>query len=63
MMHLIIHLAEELFVYGPIHTHWMYPMERYMKFLKDYVWTKVVTWQKVIWWMILLDSALSICLD
>ena len=40
MTHLIIHLAEELFICGPVHTRWMYPMERYMKFLKDYVHTK-----------------------
>jgi hypothetical protein len=40
MTHLLIHLAEELFIYGPVHTWWMYPMERYMKTLKDYVHTK-----------------------
>jgi hypothetical protein len=39
MTHLLIHLVEELFIYGPVHCRWMYPMERYMKTLKDYVWT------------------------
>jgi hypothetical protein len=40
MTHLIIHLAEEVFLCGSVHTWWMYPMERYMKSLKDYVRTK-----------------------
>jgi hypothetical protein len=40
MAHLIIHLAEELFICGLVHTRWMYPIERYMKSLKDYVRTK-----------------------
>jgi hypothetical protein len=39
MPHLPIHLVEELFICGPMHTRWMYPMERYMKNLKDYVRT------------------------
>jgi hypothetical protein len=37
MIHLIVHLVEELFLCGPVHCHWMYSMERYMKTLKDYV--------------------------
>jgi hypothetical protein len=37
--HLPIHLVEELYMCGPMHTRWMYPMERYMKTLKDYVRT------------------------
>jgi hypothetical protein len=40
MTHLMLHLVEELFLCGPVHTRWMYPMERYMKNLKDYVRTK-----------------------
>ena len=39
MSHLIIHLVEELYICGPIHCRWMYPMERYIKTLKDYVRT------------------------
>jgi hypothetical protein len=39
MTHLLIHLVEELFICGPIHSRWMYPMERYMKTLKDFVRT------------------------
>ncbi len=37
MTHLVVHLVEELDMCGPIHTHYMYPMERYMKALKGYV--------------------------
>jgi hypothetical protein len=37
MIHLVVHLVEELDMCGPIHTQWMYPMERYMKALKGYV--------------------------
>jgi hypothetical protein len=40
MTHLIMHLAEELFLCGPVHTQWMYPMECYMKTLKDFVRTR-----------------------
>jgi hypothetical protein len=40
MTHLMIHLVEELFICKPVHTSWMYPIEHYMKFLKDYVPTK-----------------------
>jgi hypothetical protein len=39
-MHLLVHLVEELELCGWIHTHWMYPIERYLKTLKGYVWNK-----------------------
>jgi hypothetical protein len=39
MSHLMIHLVEELYICGPMHCRWMYPIERYMKTLKDYVRT------------------------
>jgi hypothetical protein len=37
MTHLPIHLVEQLGICGPMHTRWMYPMERYLKTLKRYV--------------------------
>ena len=37
MIHLIIHLSREARLCGPVHFRWMYPFERYMKTLKDYV--------------------------
>ena len=37
MVHLCIHLVEELFICGPIHIRWIYPFERYYKTLKGYV--------------------------
>ena len=40
MMHLPIHLVQELFICGPVHTRWMYPFERYMKGLKGFVKNK-----------------------
>jgi len=40
MMHLPIHLVEELFICGHVHTRWMYPFERYMKGLKGFVKNK-----------------------
>ncbi len=39
MTHLPVHLVEQLFVCGPVHCRWMYPIERYLKTLKDYVRT------------------------
>jgi hypothetical protein len=33
MTHLVVQLIKELDVYGPIHTKWMHPIERYMKAL------------------------------
>jgi hypothetical protein len=40
MTHLLVHLVEEIFLCGPIQCRWMYPMEQFMKTLKDYVCTK-----------------------
>jgi len=37
MSHMVVHLMEELDMCGPIHTQWMYRMERYMKALKKYM--------------------------
>jgi hypothetical protein len=37
IVHLTIHLVEELFICGPIQTQWMYPYERYFKGLKSFV--------------------------
>ncbi|CAN6691810.1 unnamed protein product [Malus baccata var. baccata] len=37
MIHLTIHLAREARLCGPVHYRWMYPFERFMKVLKDYV--------------------------
>jgi hypothetical protein len=37
MTHLPYHLVDELNLCGPITARWMYPIERYMKTLKDYV--------------------------
>jgi len=39
MTHLPVHLVEQLFMCGPVHCRWMYPIERYLKTLKDYVRT------------------------
>lgn len=40
MTHLVVHLVEELYLCGPVHSRWMYPLERYMKYLKSYVRNK-----------------------
>ena len=37
MMHLIVHIVREVKLCGPIYLRWMYPFERYMKVLKNYV--------------------------
>lgn len=37
MLHLPIYLVQQLAICGPFHTCWMYPVERYLKTLKDYV--------------------------
>jgi hypothetical protein len=37
MIHLSYHIVEELDMCGPVTTRWMYPVERYMKTLKNYV--------------------------
>jgi len=41
MVHLIMHLEEELFIYRPCQTCWMYSFEHYFKGLKGYVWNLV----------------------
>ncbi|GKD80688.1 hypothetical protein Tco_1347527 [Tanacetum coccineum] len=40
MIHLVIHLPQEALEGGPIPNRWMYPFERYMKKLKNYVRNK-----------------------
>jgi hypothetical protein len=37
MTHLIIHLIDELKIYGPVGARWCYPMEIYLLVLKKYV--------------------------
>jgi hypothetical protein len=37
MTHLPYHIVEELDMCGPVTTRWMYPVERHMKTLKNYV--------------------------
>ncbi len=37
MVHLILHLVDELDMCGPVHTRWMYCVERLNKILKGYV--------------------------
>jgi hypothetical protein len=40
MMHLLVHLAEEAKLGGPMCYRWMYPVERYLRTLKGYVRNK-----------------------
>ncbi|KAI0501991.1 hypothetical protein KFK09_016936 [Dendrobium nobile] len=40
MVHLLIHLAEEVKLGGPVQYRWMYPFERFFIVLKDYVANK-----------------------
>ncbi|KAL0546093.1 hypothetical protein IC582_015998 [Cucumis melo] len=37
MMHRIVHIVREVKLCGPVYLRWMYPFERYMKVLKNYV--------------------------
>jgi hypothetical protein len=37
MVHLTVHLIEEVKLGGPVHYRWMYPIERYLGHLKSYV--------------------------
>ena len=37
MMHVLVHLVEEIFVLGPVFLHNMFPFERFMGVLKKYV--------------------------
>ncbi|XP_004513620.1 uncharacterized protein [Cicer arietinum] len=40
MMHLVIHLAHEAQVAGPVQYRWMYPIERFLLTLKSFVQTR-----------------------
>ncbi len=40
MVHLPVHLVEEIRLGGPVTTRWMYPIERYLRKLKSYVRNK-----------------------
>ncbi|XP_021853263.2 uncharacterized protein [Spinacia oleracea] len=40
MVHLLIHLVDEVKLGGPVQYRWMYPIERYLAFLKSHVSNK-----------------------
>ncbi|VVA36915.1 PREDICTED: LOC107484759 isoform [Prunus dulcis] len=40
MVHLIMHLADEVAIAGPAPYRWMYPIKRYLQTLKKYLWNK-----------------------
>ncbi|XP_052116462.1 uncharacterized protein LOC107484265 [Arachis duranensis] len=40
MIHLVVHLVEEVKLGGPVHYRWMYPIEKYLGQLKSYVRNK-----------------------
>ena len=40
MVHLIVHLVREVRLCGPVYLRWMYPFERFLKYLKGYVQNK-----------------------
>jgi hypothetical protein len=37
MMHLLVHLVEEISILGPVFLHNMFPFERFMGVLKKYI--------------------------
>jgi len=37
MTYIPMHLVEQLFICGPMQCRWMYPTEKYMTTLKDYI--------------------------
>nr|XP_025625188.1 uncharacterized protein LOC112717339 [Arachis hypogaea] len=37
MIHLVVHLVEEVKLGGPVHYRWMYPIEKYLGQLKSYM--------------------------
>ena len=37
MGHIVVHLVREVKLCGPVYLRWMYPFERYMKVLKNFV--------------------------
>ena len=37
MIHLVIHLPKEAILGGPVYMRWMYPIELFLKKLKEYV--------------------------
>ena len=47
MTRILVHLVEQLFRCGPMHCRWMYPIEQYMKTLKDYVRTYAHPWGNI----------------
>ena len=61
MIHLVIHLPEEAIEGGPVYMRWMYPFERYMKKLKNYVRNKAKPEGSIAEGYIA-DEALTFCL-
>jgi hypothetical protein len=62
MSHLPIHLVEQLDLCGPVHTRWMYPMERYLKTLKGFVHQRAQPEGSMATGYIM-DEALGFCIE
>ena len=60
MIHLVVHLANEARLAGPIQYRWMYPIERFLKKLKDYVGNKACLEGSIVQGY-LLEETVSFC--
>ena len=60
MIHLVVHLANEARLAGLIQYRWMYPIERFLKKLKDYVGNKAFPEGSIVQGY-LLEETVSFC--
>ena len=61
MIHLVLHLPKEAILGGLLHMRWMYPFERYIKRLKDYVRNATKLEGSIVEGYVI-DEALTFCL-
>ena len=61
MIHPVLHLPKEAILGGPVHMQCMYPFERYLKRLKDYM-RNVAKQEGSIAEGYVVDEALTFCL-
>ena len=60
MIHLVVHLAHEVRITGPTQYRWIYPIERFLKKLKDYVGNKACPEGSIVQGY-LLEETVSFC--
>ena len=62
MVYLVIHLSYEIKVIGPVSYSWMYPIERSLHFLKQYIRNKERNEGSIVEAYVMNESSIFFCI-